>query len=101
MLQKIKRTNYVSVLWKNAHLQDPLSMCNVDATTCGWKLNDGKYEFVWFEGDQMPPNISENIDSIPRSIADVTDSHESDAEYIDVESYESGSDESDYDNEFS
>jgi hypothetical protein len=34
LLQKVKRTNYVSMIWKNAHLQDPLSESTADPAKC-------------------------------------------------------------------
>ena len=60
LAQKLNRTNFVTMIWRNAHLQDPISD-SINPTQSGWKLTDGKYQMVWFVGDQMPKDIAEHI----------------------------------------
>ena len=42
------------MIWKNAHLPDAQDVPGAEPTNSGWKLTDGKYNIVWFEGDQRP-----------------------------------------------
>ena len=57
LLQKLKHTFHVTKLWRNAHLQDPLA--GDDPIQFGWKLQDGNFKILLYEGDQMPRDISE------------------------------------------
>ena len=54
LANKIKQTNYVAYMWKNADQPDPI-MC--DAEESGWVTRDGIYAINWFEGDQIPQEI--------------------------------------------
>lgn len=51
LLQHIKRTQYISSIWCNAHMRNPTETNPED---CGWVLIDGKYEFYWFDGPESP-----------------------------------------------
>lgn len=61
--QKVKCTNYVAMLWKNAHLQDPTAAA--DPTRSGWCLQDGNYKIQWYKGEQMLKDVALSIDAIP------------------------------------
>lgn len=50
------------MLWKNAHQQNPNP--KVDPSKCGWILQDGQYRIFWFDGDQMPKDIAQNVSAI-------------------------------------
>ena len=63
------------MIWRNAHLQDPISD-SIDPTECGWKLTDGKYQMVWFVGDQMPKDIAEHVTADQPSDNDDHDEYE-------------------------
>ncbi|CAG5100353.1 Protein of unknown function, partial [Cotesia congregata] len=52
--QQILRTQYITSIWQNAHLRFPSTLA---PTRNGWDLQDGKFEFYWFEGDCMPLSI--------------------------------------------
>ena len=54
LLQKIKRTNYVAHLWKNAQYSNPVKF-NFNGS--GWRVDHNSMEFVWFEGEQSPCKI--------------------------------------------
>lgn len=56
--QHLRRTAYITNIWRNAHLQSPTNLSPVDY---GWVENDGRYEFKWFEGDQLPTTVNEIV----------------------------------------
>ena len=56
-LQKVKHTNFVSITWKNAHMQDPLADYVADPTNSGWKLTDGKYKLTCMVAEEYPHRI--------------------------------------------
>lgn len=89
LVQKVKRTNYVAMIWKNAHLQDPVSNSTTDPTESGWQLIDGKFKMVWFLGDQMP----EDVGKLMLTADEVTPTDDDD---LDEYSGSFDSDESDY-----
>ena len=49
LLQKIKRTSYVTRLRPNATQIDPTN--NLDPLCFGWRLEDNSYQLEWFQGD--------------------------------------------------
>jgi len=57
LTKKIKRANYVVSPWKNAVRPDSASLCG-QTNRHGWIPVDGKYTIDWFDGEQMPHNIS-------------------------------------------
>ena len=59
LVQKIKRTNYVASVWRNADTSNPVKF---SAHSNGWILLDGKYRLNWFDGDQIPAEICRHID---------------------------------------
>ena len=56
--QHLLRVRYVTKLWKNAHLKHPTSLSPVAS---GWTINDDKYDFVWFVGEQLPSQVADII----------------------------------------
>ncbi len=59
LLQKIKRSNLVACMWKNAEKENP---CAWKPDDNGWKVGEkSKYELVWFEGEQVPDNVCVHI----------------------------------------
>ncbi|KAL3266798.1 hypothetical protein HHI36_010952 [Cryptolaemus montrouzieri] len=58
LLQHFLRVRYVTKLWRNAHLKHPTSLSPVAS---GWTINDDKYDFVWFVGDQLPSSVADII----------------------------------------
>ena len=48
----IKRANYVTILWANAHLPHPADVFFPEDN--GWFLKDGKLHIDWYEGPCMP-----------------------------------------------
>lgn len=56
LLQKIRRSNQISAIWKNAtktkaNFNDPVNN--------GWVLKDNKFEILWFEGPQTPKELGD------------------------------------------
>lgn len=58
LYQHVLRTKYIARIWRNAHLDLPTILSPEDN---GWLLNNDQYEFHWFEGDQLPPTVSDAI----------------------------------------
>ena len=73
LVQKLKRTNYVANIWRNANLAEPAPR---PPNGYGWDIAEGKncLKFVWFEGPQSP----NNIDLGPLSDENQADSDEDD-----------------------
>jgi len=61
----------------------PQSDFMADPSACGWVLKEGRYDIVWYEGDQLPKDIVANINAIPPEI----DTGESKHKFIPKYSY--------------
>ena len=85
VLEKVKRTNYVTTIWITAHLPNPTN--DLDPEECGWTLQDG-LDMAQFEGQQMPTNLKLNA----REIKELASKDDNDS----MEAYDSESDESEY-----
>lgn len=55
LYQHILRTSYIAHLWSHAHQSVPSELSPLDY---GWREENNKYTFKWFDGDQVPPTIS-------------------------------------------
>ena len=84
--QKLRRTNYVARIWRNARLAQPVEF---GPDVHGWRVVNDKLQFVWFERPQNPPNVS--FDSLDEDDGDSED--DDDIQGCDISSDES--DESD------
>ena len=80
------------MIWKSAQLQDPLAELTGDPINSGWRLTDCKYQIVWFEGDRMPKDITQNISDIEPT--PIRDGNENDDDGFEIE--DSHLDESEY-----
>lgn len=58
LLQQMRRAHYIAHLWNNATLSDPIEF---EPETSGWILSGSKYDFLWFEGPQLPPSVKDII----------------------------------------
>ncbi|XP_053968162.1 uncharacterized protein LOC128869615 [Anastrepha ludens] len=57
--QHLLRTSYIAQLWLNADQNNPSTKLPEEH---GWFINeDGKYDFTWFKGDQLPSAIDDII----------------------------------------
>ena len=74
---KIKFTNLVASIWKHANVQKPMFL---DPEGNGWKIESGRYMVQWFEGDQIPKNISTRIDENALATSEVSSDEEVDYE---------------------
>ncbi|KAF7990491.1 hypothetical protein HCN44_000296 [Aphidius gifuensis] len=51
LYQQYLRANYIASIWNNAYLKNPTTL---EPDGNGWTMGTEKYEFVWFEGEQLP-----------------------------------------------
>ena len=84
LLQKIKRSNLVTAMWKNAITSDSYTWCPEEN---GWVLAESRYAIKWFDGLQVPRDVCNNIDAGEDVEEEETEDYE----------YHSSSDESDID----
>ena len=81
--QKLRRTNYVARIWRNAGLAQPVEF---GPDGHGWRVVNDKLPFVWFEGPQNPRKVS--FDSLDEDDGDSEDDD-------DIQGRDISSDESD------
>lgn len=56
LLQQFLRANYIASIWNNANEKLPTILTPEHN---GWRLEENQYYFHWFDGDQLPGDISE------------------------------------------
>lgn len=57
--QQFRRANYIASVWNNASAK----MINIfNPENFGWTLEDDKYHFHWFDGDQLPDFVSQSLE---------------------------------------
>ncbi|XP_071571000.1 uncharacterized protein [Temnothorax nylanderi] len=56
--RQMRRAHYIAHLWNNATLSDPIEF---EPDTSGWTYTENKYDFLWFEGLQLPPSVKDII----------------------------------------
>ncbi|GFS95600.1 uncharacterized protein TNCV_885731 [Trichonephila clavipes] len=56
LYQHLLRVRYVTKFWKNGHLKNPSS--SLSPLASGWIVNDDKYDFIWFAGEQFPSSVA-------------------------------------------
>ncbi|XP_067613930.1 serine/threonine-protein kinase Wnk isoform X4 [Eurosta solidaginis] len=54
--QHLLRTTYIANIWAHANLQVPTAL---HPTDFGWEEDEGKFNFKWFEGDQLPATLGD------------------------------------------
>lgn len=54
--QQILRASYIGHLWRNSFAPIPSTL---DALQYGWKVEDGSYNFLWFEGNELPECVGD------------------------------------------
>lgn len=59
LIKHIDRSAYISNIWMNAYQKVPTKKVAVEN---GWHEIGGRYEFDWFEGQQLPINVKDVID---------------------------------------
>ncbi|KAL4711209.1 hypothetical protein ACJJTC_019050 [Scirpophaga incertulas] len=50
----MKRSTYIAQIWCNAYKQIPSTLLPI---RYGWILNDGRYDFDWFHGEECPQKV--------------------------------------------
>ncbi|GBP85642.1 hypothetical protein EVAR_102173_1 [Eumeta japonica] len=58
LLQQFLQANYICTIWNNAHLKN---LTTYQPDNNGWLLKDEKYQFKWFEGDQLPSYVNDSL----------------------------------------
>ncbi|GFU61584.1 uncharacterized protein TNCV_3064621 [Trichonephila clavipes] len=58
LYQHLLRVRYVTKFWRNAHLKNSSSLSPLAS---GWIVNNDKYDFVWFAGDQFPSSAADIV----------------------------------------
>ncbi|GFX16733.1 uncharacterized protein TNCV_4187081 [Trichonephila clavipes] len=58
LYEHLLRVQYVTKFWRNAHLKNPSSLSPLAS---GWIVNDDKYDFVWFAGEQFPSSAADIV----------------------------------------
>ncbi|GFX24619.1 uncharacterized protein TNCV_3343991 [Trichonephila clavipes] len=74
------RVLYVTKLWRNAHLKNPPSLSPLAS---GWIINDDKYDFVWFAGEQFPASVVDIVIKKPTLLENQNTMQDDDYDYID------------------
>ncbi|RVE43035.1 hypothetical protein evm_012306 [Chilo suppressalis] len=82
------RTKYIAQVWSNAHTKTPTEL---NPTDCGWYEDEGRFQFLWFSGNQLPELSNVILDDKSSStteedVEDLPSDVESDFEYDDSES---------------
>ncbi|GFX11449.1 hypothetical protein TNCV_2818831 [Trichonephila clavipes] len=88
----------------------PTSMCHADGSICktdkaqlikvlekktsGWIVNDDKYDFVWFAGEQFPSSVAGIVIKKP-TLLEIQNTKQDD-DYDDVDNNESSDNDDDY-----
>lgn len=52
--EHMKRTTYIAQIWCNAYTKIPSTLLPINY---GWILNDGRYDFYWFDGEECPKKV--------------------------------------------
>ena len=60
LVKKVRRTNYVSYMWKKATDQ---YLPDLNPTDHGWEMTEGHIALQWFKGAQIPDDISQVLDT--------------------------------------
>lgn len=50
----MKRSTYIAQIWCNAYKQIPSTLLPI---RYGWIVNDGRYDFDWFHGEECPQKV--------------------------------------------
>ena len=76
LLNKVKGANCVAAMWKRADRRSPASY---SPDGHGWNLRDGSYDLAGYDGEQVPRNLSQLLDSNIQA-PDAADDEDNEAE---------------------
>lgn len=62
LLQQFHRANYIASIWNNAYMKNPNTG---SPENNGWIMENDRYNFNWFDGDQLPSFVSESLQNDP------------------------------------
>ncbi|GFU22615.1 uncharacterized protein TNCV_1304911 [Trichonephila clavipes] len=80
LYQHLLRVWYVTKFWRNAHLKNPSSLLPLAS---GWIVNDDKYDFVWFAGEQFPSSAADIVIKKPTLLENQNTKQDDDYDDID------------------
>ncbi|GFX35215.1 uncharacterized protein TNCV_100221 [Trichonephila clavipes] len=80
LYQHLLRVRYVTKFWRNAHLKNPSSLTPLAS---GWIVNDDKYDFVWFAGEQFPSSVADIVIKKPTLLENQNTKQDDDYDDID------------------
>lgn len=78
LLNKIKRTNYVSKMIKNSSQNN---ICFPDVTDHGWQNINGEYLIEFFSGPSYPENVVEFLKNDHENKTDDEEEEDTEPEY--------------------
>ncbi|XP_028982536.1 uncharacterized protein LOC114841645, partial [Diachasma alloeum] len=67
LYQQYLRSRYITSVWRNAHCKLPSTLKPEEN---GWSEKEGKYEFAWFSGDQLPEFVEDVVIQPDKSCED-------------------------------
>ncbi|GFV43901.1 uncharacterized protein TNCV_1530751 [Trichonephila clavipes] len=85
------RVWYVTKFWRNAHLKNPSSLSPLAS---GWIVNDDKYDFVWYAGEQFPSSVADIVIKKPTLLENQNTKQDDD--YDDIDNNGSSDNDDDY-----
>ncbi|GFX22547.1 protein 5NUC [Includes: UDP-sugar hydrolase [Trichonephila clavipes] len=91
LYQHLLRVRYVTKFWRNAHLKNPSSLSPLAS---GWIVNDDKYDFVWFAGEQFPSSAADIVIKKPTLLENQNTKQDDD--YDDIDNNGSSDNDDDY-----
>ncbi|GBP62840.1 hypothetical protein EVAR_44695_1 [Eumeta japonica] len=77
LFQQFLRANYISSVWNNANVKLPTIFTPEHN---GWRFEENQYHFHWFDGEQLPGDISEFVKNSDEAASNgnITDDDEDD-----------------------
>ncbi|XP_031788752.1 uncharacterized protein LOC116417817 [Nasonia vitripennis] len=85
LLQQFLRAAHIANIWRNAHAKIITELSPIDH---GWKIVEGKYEFDWFQGDQLPQLVNDVVLQPPEENSDSRSETQSETTDIDVSDHD-------------
>ncbi|XP_072389393.1 uncharacterized protein [Diabrotica undecimpunctata] len=89
LLQQVLRTRFIACMWSNAHNAKIIDLLPTDY---GWKIVDGKFEMIWFAGDQLP-KAYEDVVITPDTLEDTPELDTQSEDEIEPEEEDDSTDE--------
>ncbi|GFX66462.1 uncharacterized protein TNCV_1291431 [Trichonephila clavipes] len=92
LYQHLLRVRYVTKFWRNAYLKNPSSL---KPLASGWIVNDDKYDFIWFAGEQFPSSAADIVIKVKTNTTRKPNTKQDD-DYDDIDNNGSSDNDDDY-----